>query len=359
MAKILIVDDSAFASKNLKLIFESGDHEVVGLASNGDEALAMYESLEPDMVTLDYLMPGKSGEEILRELLDHDSAVKTIMISGSGDPDIGKQTLQIGAKAFVEKIDVSRDILEIIDQVMDSASQSEFSQKQVEYFNKFLTTNSLLAMNGLENIFGLIIDSSDAKIEIVSAVTKEQLESLGSDTLYSISSNLVGKLTGSVLLVIRSEDFACLCEMMKPVLNLMFPEDTGDDTEDLASHKASKTGSVEHPGEVAFHEHMMETLAEMGNILIGLYTKALFKVFQIKVHHSVTQVLKDTEQQSIAQLLSSSADADQQHVIIENDFIAMDKPMKLWCLTSLAQDSFQHILQQIEVCEEQGEESDT
>jgi chemotaxis protein CheY-P-specific phosphatase CheC len=237
-----------------------------------------------------------------------------------------------------------------------TAKSTNLSRKQVEYFDKFLITNSLLVMNGLENIFGLSIDSSDTRIEIASAVVKEHLEHLGSGTVYTMSSDLVGNLSGSVLLIIRAEDFKYLCEMMTPVLNLMFPEGADDGAENSSSPEAPPTGGTGQMSETAIQEHMMETLAEMGNVLIGVCTKAIFKVFQIKVHHSVTQVMKDTNQQSITQLLSSSAGSDKQYVIIENDFIAMEKPIKFWCLTSLVHESFQYILQQIEICEELDEE---
>jgi two-component system chemotaxis response regulator CheY len=120
MVKILIVDDSSFAANSLKMIFESGGHEIVGLAANGDQALVMYKSLNPELVTLDYLMPGKSGEEILTELLELDPAANIIMVSVSGDPDIGKRAVQKGAKAFVEKVNAARDILGVIDQVMEA-----------------------------------------------------------------------------------------------------------------------------------------------------------------------------------------------------------------------------------------------
>lgn len=118
MAKILIVDDSAFARNTLGIIIEKGGHEIVGRAENGWKAVELFKSLNPEVVTLDYLMEGKNGDEVLEEMIEHDSSARVIMISGSSDAAIGKYALQRGAKVFLEKSFISRDILRVIDQVM-------------------------------------------------------------------------------------------------------------------------------------------------------------------------------------------------------------------------------------------------
>ncbi len=119
MAKILIVDDSAFARNSFSVIVESGGHEVVGRAGDGEQALKLFKSLHPELVILDYLMAGKSGEVVLKEILQHDPSARVIMISGSGDHAIEERILQEGAKVFIEKPCVKRDILKVIDQVME------------------------------------------------------------------------------------------------------------------------------------------------------------------------------------------------------------------------------------------------
>jgi FixJ family two-component response regulator len=90
MAKILIVDDSAFTRNTLMMFFESGGHEVV-----------------------------KSGEVVLKEIIQYDPSAKVIMLSGSGDNALEERALQTGAKFFVEKPCAKREILDVIDQVME------------------------------------------------------------------------------------------------------------------------------------------------------------------------------------------------------------------------------------------------
>ena len=120
MAKILIVDDSAFMSNLLRMNVVNGGHEVVGLARDGEQALKLFKSLRPELVMLDYLMEGKNGMVVLKEIIQHDPSARVIMISGSGDHVLAERSLQAGAKVFVKKPSAQRDLLKVIDQVMET-----------------------------------------------------------------------------------------------------------------------------------------------------------------------------------------------------------------------------------------------
>ena len=120
MAKILIVDDSAFARNTLSMYVGNGGHEVVGLGGDGKQALELFKSLRPELVMLDYLMEGKSGMAVLKEIIQHDPSAKVIMVSGSGDHFLAERALQAGAKVFVKKPSAQGDLLKIIDQVMET-----------------------------------------------------------------------------------------------------------------------------------------------------------------------------------------------------------------------------------------------
>ena len=119
MAKILIVDDSAFARNNLRMIVENGGHEVIRCAEDGEQALEMFKRLHPELVILDYLMAGKSGMAVLREIIEHDPSARVVMVSGSGDHTVEKRALEAGAKVFVGKLRLRKNLLKVIDQVME------------------------------------------------------------------------------------------------------------------------------------------------------------------------------------------------------------------------------------------------
>ncbi len=120
MARILIVDDSPFARNVLRKMVESGGHEVVGRAGDAEQALKLFKSLRPELVTLDYLMTSESGEAILKEIIQHDPSARVIIITGAGDHGLEERVLRGGAKVLYEKPCVPRDLLKVIDQVMEN-----------------------------------------------------------------------------------------------------------------------------------------------------------------------------------------------------------------------------------------------
>jgi two-component system chemotaxis response regulator CheY len=122
MAKVLIVDDSAFTRHLLGVIVKMGGHEVAGVAKDGKQGLEMFRSLRPDLVTLDWLMPSKSGEAVLKKIMMLDPDAKVIMITGWANKSIEGRVLAAGAKAFLEKSNVQKDLLNVIDQVMGEIS---------------------------------------------------------------------------------------------------------------------------------------------------------------------------------------------------------------------------------------------
>ena len=66
--RILIVDDAPYMRLLLKKTLEGLGHEVVGEAEDGSQTLGRYEELQPELVTLDVVMPNMTGLEALKEL---------------------------------------------------------------------------------------------------------------------------------------------------------------------------------------------------------------------------------------------------------------------------------------------------
>ena len=118
MATILIVDDSPFTRHLLSMIVKMGGHEVLGGAEDGIEAFEQYKTLRPDIVTLDWMMPNKSGEAVLKKIIQFHPYARAIMITGWAPKSIEKRVLKAGAKAFLEKSNVQKELLQVIDQVM-------------------------------------------------------------------------------------------------------------------------------------------------------------------------------------------------------------------------------------------------
>jgi len=103
MARVLVVDDAAFMRKMVSDALATGGHEVVGEAGNGVEAVARYQELKPDLMTLDITMPEKDGLTALAEIVAADPAARVVMCSALGQEAKVLEAIKLGAKDFVVK----------------------------------------------------------------------------------------------------------------------------------------------------------------------------------------------------------------------------------------------------------------
>ena len=103
MARVLVVDDAVFMRKMVSDALAKGGHEVVGEAGNGVEAIARFQELKPDLMTLDITMPEKDGLSALAEIVAADPAARVVMCSALGQEAKVLEAIKLGAKDFVVK----------------------------------------------------------------------------------------------------------------------------------------------------------------------------------------------------------------------------------------------------------------
>ena len=102
-ARVLIADDASFMRQMIREIIEPEGYEVVGEATNGMEAVELYLKLQPDLVTMDIVMPKRSGIEAVRGILAEDPRAQVVMCSALGQETLVMEALQAGAKNFIVK----------------------------------------------------------------------------------------------------------------------------------------------------------------------------------------------------------------------------------------------------------------
>ena len=100
---IMVVDDSPFASKQIKDLVEENGYEVIGYAKSGEEGIKMYEELHPDIVILDIIMPGIDGIETAEILEKSDPDVTILMLSSLCDTGTLEEVRAIGVKYLIPK----------------------------------------------------------------------------------------------------------------------------------------------------------------------------------------------------------------------------------------------------------------
>ena len=103
MARVLVVDDAVFMRKVVSDALAKGGHEVIGEAANGQEAVDQFQSLKPEVMTLDITMPEKDGLTALREIIAMDPQARVVMCSALGQETKVLEAIKAGAKDFVVK----------------------------------------------------------------------------------------------------------------------------------------------------------------------------------------------------------------------------------------------------------------
>jgi len=103
MARILIADDASFMRQMIREIIEPAGYEVVGEAANGIEAMEQYDALMPDLVTMDIVMPKRSGIDAVKGILVKHPNACVVMCSALGQETLVMEALQAGARDFIVK----------------------------------------------------------------------------------------------------------------------------------------------------------------------------------------------------------------------------------------------------------------
>ena len=103
MVRMLVADDASFMRMMIREIVEDEGYEIVGEASDGLEAIAMYGDLHPDIVTMDIVMPRCSGIDAVRKITSLDPGAAIVMCSALGQDSLIAESVKAGAKDFIVK----------------------------------------------------------------------------------------------------------------------------------------------------------------------------------------------------------------------------------------------------------------
>jgi len=119
MARILVADDASFMRQMIREIVEAEGFEVCGEASDGIEAVEQYKELEPDICTMDIVMPRRSGIDAVRGIMELDPAARIVMCSALGQETLVTEALQAGATDFIVKPFKPKSVLDALKRVLE------------------------------------------------------------------------------------------------------------------------------------------------------------------------------------------------------------------------------------------------
>ena len=115
--RVMVVDDAIFMRNMLKDIFVRNGYEVVAEAANGETAPQLYQDTKPDLVTMDIVMPKKSGIEALQEIMEGDPQACVVMVSALGQDSLVLEAVEAGARDFIVKPFKEEKVLETVRRV--------------------------------------------------------------------------------------------------------------------------------------------------------------------------------------------------------------------------------------------------
>ncbi len=99
---ILVVDDAAFMRMMLRDILVDAGY-TVHEAMDARDAVAKFDALEPDLVTMDVTLPGEDGVEAIRIIREHDPSARVLVVSAHGEKRVVDSALDAGAVGYLVK----------------------------------------------------------------------------------------------------------------------------------------------------------------------------------------------------------------------------------------------------------------
>lgn len=120
MAKqVMVVDDSRMVYMQIKNLLADSDFEVVAYCRSGEEAVEEYGQVQPDLVTMDIIMPGMDGLETTQAILEEYPDARIVVVSSLAYDDTFETAETIGAKGFIDKPFEREQLLEALQKALE------------------------------------------------------------------------------------------------------------------------------------------------------------------------------------------------------------------------------------------------
>jgi two-component system response regulator YesN len=143
MYRLVIADDEVWIRERLAKAIDwaSAGIEVAGVAQDGKEALRLCLETKPDVVITDIRMPGLSGLEFLKELKNHSTSAKIIIISGYSDFEYAREAIKLGVTDYILKPVEDSEIFNTVKKCVQAVSVNPAKRNSIEKALKFVEGN--------------------------------------------------------------------------------------------------------------------------------------------------------------------------------------------------------------------------
>ena len=168
MTDLLIVDDHEIVRTGIKRLVENNPKlKIVGDLGSGEEAYHFLQKNTVDLVIMDISMPGKGGIETTNQIKKRFPKIKVLMLSMHDNSMIIDKAMKAGANGYILKNDLSDDLLDAIEKVMnneiiisasvdrndfDNSKIKDLNNKEFEIFKSIASGEELLSIAKKLNI---------------------------------------------------------------------------------------------------------------------------------------------------------------------------------------------------------------
>lgn len=101
--RLMVVDDSRVVGLQIRKLLEGTEFEVACFCTDGETAIDQYGEVQPDIVTVDLIMPGIDGLETAETILEEHPEARIVMVSSLAYDGTVQEVGSIGAKGFLAK----------------------------------------------------------------------------------------------------------------------------------------------------------------------------------------------------------------------------------------------------------------
>ena len=116
--RLMIVDDSRVMELQIRKLLEDSDYEVTAYCENGEEAIASYREVLPDIVLTDIIMPGIDGLEAAQVIVEEHPQARVVMMTSLTDDGSLNEADTVGARGFLVKPLTREALLEALDEAL-------------------------------------------------------------------------------------------------------------------------------------------------------------------------------------------------------------------------------------------------
>jgi len=136
-AKVLVVDDSAVDRKLIKGLLEKYEDWQVFEASDGFQALSLVETLRPDVVVADLVMPRMNGRELMEAIRRRFPETRVILVTGRGSEQVAARVVHHGAAGYVPKRLLAEHLPRLVEKLVAGLKEQQTLARLMQFLRRF------------------------------------------------------------------------------------------------------------------------------------------------------------------------------------------------------------------------------